>query len=312
MGALGLHESRVIRIPTISRAALALTSCRVTGASAARLFPAIRISRTERVTQKYREVNAVVNKTSPRQHSEFRLSHRLCSWCIPLTAFVIAAFSPSSSDAEELGSVRGVVRYEGTIPKAEAADETGRKRDLFEVHPKTRGLRDAVVYWIDAPAEAAPTEAKERPVVVVDQKEFAFLPHVVSVRSGQPVKFTNSDSANHNVRATTFEPKNEFNVFITTGQDYFQRFVADKKQRPTRLGCDIHPWMSGWVYAFDHPHHAVTDAEGRFELPRLPAGKQRLAIRQPDGNVRREIMVEIVAGKTAALEVSVLETDLMR
>ncbi len=253
-----------------------------------------------------------MSKTGLRRPPKCPLSGRICWQCILLAAFAVAILVVNSSDADELGRVHGSVRFEGAVLKAEVADETGRKRDLFEVHPKTRGLRDAVVYWIDGSAEASSDDVKELPVVVVDQKDFTFLPHVVSVRSRQPVKFTNSDSANHNVRTAAFEAKNQFNVFTGTGNEYLHRFVADKKQRPTRLGCDIHAWMSGWVYAFDHPYHAVTDAEGRFELPQLPVGKQRLAIRQPDSNLRRDVTVEILAGKTTTLEVGFRDADLMR
>lgn len=192
------------------------------------------------------------------------------------------------------------------------ADESGRKRELLEVHPKTHGLRGTVVYWTDAPVEPAPKNAKNWPVVVVDQKNFMFVPHVVSIRSGQAVKFTNSDSANHNVRTSAFEVKNQFNIFTGTGKEYVHHFVADKKQRPTRLGCDIHAWMCGWIYTFEHPYHAVTDADGRFELPELPVGKQRLAIRQPDGNLRRDVTVEIVTGKATSLDVEFRPADILK
>ena len=242
----------------------------------------------------------------------FRLPRSRFRGWLWMATLAIAANGGRVCAAEETGRVGGVVRYEGAVPKATAADDSGRKRDLFEVHPKTHGLQDAVVYWIDATIEPFPNDAKDLPVVVVDQKDFTFLPHVISVRGGQGVKFTNSDSANHNVRALAFEMKNQFNVFTGAGNEYMHRFVSDPKQRPTRLGCDIHPWMSGWIYAFDHPHHAVTDEQGRFELPQLPAGKRRLAIRQPDGNLKRDVTVEVIAGKTVTLDIGFRDTDLTR
>lgn len=250
-----------------------------------------------------------MTKITLHRQSEFRSPRRIGLQCVLLAALAIVAIVVRSSPADEPVRVRGVVRFNGMVPKAKTADEAGRIHDL---HPKTCGLRDAVVYWIDAPAEPLPNDAKELPIVVVDQKDFTFLPHVVSVRSGQPVKFTNSDSASHNVRTSAFEPKNQFNVFTGAGNEYVHRFVVDKKQRPTRLGCDIHAWMGGWIYTFDHSHHAMTDAEGRFELPTLPAGPQRLAIRQPDGNLRRDITVEVIAGMTTTLEVGFRDTDLIR
>lgn len=253
-----------------------------------------------------------MSKTSLCHQSEFAGPQRISPWCIRLAAFAVASLAVNSFGADELGRVRGVVRFEGAVPNAAVADETGRKRALFEVHPKTRGLRDTVVYWIDAPADAAPNDSKDLPIVVVDQKDSTFLPHVVSVRSGQRVKFTNSDSLNHNVRTTGFEAKNQFNVYTSSGNEYWHHFMSDKKQRPTRLGCDIHPWMSGWIYSFDHPHHAVTDAEGRFELPHLPVGNQRLAIRQPDANARRDVTVEVISGTTTTLDVILRDADIPR
>ncbi len=274
-----------------------------------------RLDQAEIARHRLKERDAVVSHSILRRLSEFRDPQRVCLLCMQFVAFGISSISSlavESSGADELGRLRGVVRFEGAVPKAETADETGRKRALFEVHPKTRGLRDAVVYWIDAPADASPDNAKDLPVVVVDQKDSTFVPHVISVRSGQLVKFTNSDSINHNVRTTAIEVKNQFNVYTGSRNEYLHRFVTDKKQRPIRLGCDIHAWMSGWVYAFDHPFHAVTDSEGQFELPQLPVGKHRLAIRQPDGNARRDVTVEIIAGKTTVLDVSFCDADLMR
>ncbi len=266
-----------------------------------------RLNRTELVPHRLMEGDAAVSQSRLCRHSEFRAPQRIL-----FVAFAVASLAVNSSGADEYGRVRGRVRFQGEVPKSATTDETGRKRPLFEVHPQTLGLRNAVVYWIDAPADVSPNDAQDLPVVVVDQKDSIFLPHVVSVRSGQPVKFTNSDSVNHNVRTTAFEAKNQFNVYTTSGHEYLHRFVTDKKQRPTRLGCDIHPWMSGWIFAFDHPHHAVTDAEGRFELPHLPAGKQRLAIRQPDGQARRDVTVEVVAGTTTTLDVIFRDADLLR
>jgi plastocyanin len=242
------------------------------------------------------------------------LSHAIFERARPRSvglAVVLSAAGVVACAGDELGHVRGVVHFAGEVPKAEAADDTGQKRDLLQVHARTGGLAGAVVYWADAPVEAELAEV-QRPSVSIDQKDFTFLPHVISVRSGQPVKFTNSDSANHNVRTATFDPKNQFNVFTGTGREYVHRFVADKKHRPIRLGCDIHAWMSGWIYVFDHPHHAVTDDEGRFELPQLPGGKIQLAIRQPDGNLRRDVAVEVRPGQTTSCEVNFRDTDLMR
>ena len=37
-------------------------------------------------------------------------------------------------------------------------------------------------------------------------------------------------------------------------------------------------WMNGYVWTFDHPYAATTDADGKFEIKNAPAGKWRLVV----------------------------------
>lgn len=237
-----------------------------------------------------------------------------------------AAIVPArGDDAPANGAVEGTLTYRGKIPQADIADQAGRKRDLLSVHAKNNGLADAVVF-INLPAakpgEQRPAPPKNdssvekeksvpaKPALVIDQKDFYFVPHVAAVRAGEPVKFTNSDFANHNVHADAFETKNSFNIVTGTGGDYTHRFRVERRNRPIRLGCDIHRWMSGWIYIFDHPHYAVTDADGKFKIAGLPAGKHKLSIRQPDGGFSADREIEVSAEKTARVEVEFTEKDL--
>jgi hypothetical protein len=36
--------------------------------------------------------------------------------------------------------------------------------------------------------------------------------------------------------------------------------------------------MRGWLLIVDHPYAAVTDEDGRFEIPQLPAGEHRFRL----------------------------------
>lgn len=225
-----------------------------------------------------------------------------------MLAGMLLVFTRSTmSEENPKSSIRGRVLFGGKVPKAKLIDESGRNRDLIEVDPKTAGLRFAAVFLLDAPKSEAPAKIEE---LRIDQKDFTFVPRIVTVRAGQVVKFTNSDSTNHNVRGASLLPKNEFNVYTGTSGESIQRFVADPKNRPIRLGCDIHAWMTGWVYVFEHPFHAVTDSEGRFELRGVRPGKHRLAIRQPDVGFSREVEVVVTESETANVEVRFREDDL--
>lgn len=41
---------------------------------------------------------------------------------------------------------------------------------------------------------------------------------------------------------------------------------------PIQIQCDIHPWMSAKIWAFDHPYAARTDDDGKFEIKNVPTG----------------------------------------
>jgi hypothetical protein len=43
-----------------------------------------------------------------------------------------------------------------------------------------------------------------------------------------------------------------------------------------RVVCDVHVHMNAWAAAFEHPYFAVTDEQGRFEIPDIPPGTYRL------------------------------------
>ncbi len=190
------------------------------------------------------------------------------------------------------GEFRGTVTYTGPLLKPIEVPEAGSKRDPIEVDRATKGLKDAVV-WIEGVAAAGRVvDAAERKPVVMDQINFAFAPHVLSIDAGTPVEFTNSDSANHGVTASSLEGRNGFNVVTPAGGRYTHRFVASK--HPVAIGCPFHASMAASLYVFDHPYHAVTGAKGRFRILGVPPGRYTLHVRHRDGGMTRRM--EIVVG----------------
>lgn len=204
------------------------------------------------------------------------------------------------------GTVQGTVTFLGEIPKSPIADDAGVRRELLHVSPKNRGLRNVVVWLI---AEQRGAEVRRPPatlpVVTIDQRDHEFVPRVLAVRFGQPVKFTNSDPANHNVRTSSPQSSNEFNVFTGVDGSYTHRFAADPQQHPVRLGCDIHPWMRGWIYVFEHSYFSVTDERGRFHIAAVPAGRYKLALKQPDVNYAHERIITVSDKQPTSAEIEI-------
>jgi plastocyanin len=211
--------------------------------------------------------------------------------------------------AHATGSVRveGIVTYDGPLPEPIPVAEAATVRHPVEVDPRTKGLKDAVV-WLDG-APARPEPSARRQPVQVDQRNFFFVPHVLAVETGQEVQFLNSDNANHGVTAAALEPANCFNVSIPlAGEHYTHRFVASK--HPVAIGCPVHASMAAWIYVFDHPHHAVTDDQGRFRLPVVPPGQYTLQVRHADGGMRKQEAIEIRSGNPVRLRIEFHEADL--
>ncbi len=227
---------------------------------------------------------------------------------VSCSALSVETEDSSANSPATFGSIEGTVHYLGQVPKAEIPDNAGLRRDILEVDDDDFGLRYAVVYLVKADSEGVfpPPETSDngpRGVIVVDQRDLTFVPHLLAVRSGQRVAFSNSDPENHNVRAQAGDPRNRFNILTGPGLDYERRFRPEPDRGPIRLSCDIHAWMSAWVYAFDHPLFDVTDDRGGFRVDRIPTGSYRVVVHQPDGRLRAEGAISVVPGTPLHIDV---------
>ncbi|QDV33936.1 carboxypeptidase regulatory-like domain-containing protein [Tautonia plasticadhaerens] len=221
------------------------------------------------------------------------MTSALLAWLLTLT--------PASDDGTEtttpppgLGVVSGRVTYDGPLLPPVLNSEAGTRRQPIEVDPDVKGLREAAVWLDGVPDDATAPLDEEQGPVVVDQIQFEFVPHVLTVRAGRPVAFLNNDVANHGVTASARSDRNRFSVTRQPGDEYVHCF--DASRGPVAIGCPVHAAMSAWVFVLDHPYHAVTDRLGRFELPPAPPGRYDLVVHHPDGGLRRRVPVDIRAG----------------
>ncbi|MGE0454913.1 MAG: carboxypeptidase regulatory-like domain-containing protein [Vicinamibacteria bacterium] len=163
--------------------------------------------------------------------------------------------------------------------------------------PPARALPDrraSVVYLEEAPRRAF--EDAERPRARLDQRDEAFVPYVLAVQAGSVVEFPNSDRTFHNVfslsRARSFDLGR-----YPRGQSKSVRF---ERAGIVRVFCDIHSHMSAWILVFAHRFFAVTDAQGRYRISGVPAGRYQLAV-WTDGKLRESRGVSVPeAGEVTA------------
>jgi plastocyanin len=110
--------------------------------------------------------------------------------------------------------------------------------------------------------------------IVLDQRQCVFEPHCTIAPAGAKVAFLNSDNVSHNVHI--YAAKNDsFNDTIAAGA---RKEVVFQKAEKIQVKCDIHPWMSSYLFVVDTPYAALTKADGTFSLTGLKPGTYKVKL----------------------------------
>jgi plastocyanin len=197
------------------------------------------------------------------------------SFPIPLASFASLAVALGAVLlAQELSPAGGIIR--GRVDVRRAAPPMERRPNVTALgaqpaHPQDRqDLLRSVVYLESAPAAAfADVEPQH---ATLDQRNEAFIPHVLAITVGTTVDFPNSDKTYHNVfsisKAKAFD----------LGHYAAGRSKAVRFDRPgiVRVFCEIHSHMSAFILVFSHRYFAVSGPDGRYQIGRLPPGRYTL------------------------------------
>lgn len=132
--------------------------------------------------------------------------------------------------------------------------------------------RRSVVY-LDSVPQPAFYELKTQHLRM-DQHDEQFEPRVLAITVGSTVDFPNSDTKFHNVFSLSRPGSFDLGRY-PPGKSGSVRF---DKPGIVRVFCDIHSHMSGYIFVFVHPYFAVTDSDGRYIIPQVPAGAYTLLV----------------------------------
>lgn len=127
------------------------------------------------------------------------------------------------------------------------------------VDAKGTPAKGLVVYAYTVPAPAPSVRSPDASVI---QKDKSFIPALVVSQANQDVQFINQDDITHHIYSVG--EKNGFSFKIRAG-------VNDKKHQfahtgQVSMGCNIHDWMSGYLYVVDTPYFGISDNSGNVEL----------------------------------------------
>jgi plastocyanin len=196
--------------------------------------------------------------------------------------------SPEVAQAEPTGwaTFRGQIQLTGAPPANPQLDVRGGDAEVCAPNAKkvfaeevvvgaTGGLKNVMVFLTSEISDEEPwTHPSARfganEPVVFDQKECVFLSHAIGVRVGQEFLIKNSDPIGHNTNVQT-KDNLAFNQTIPAGGQ--AKLVYKKPEKsPVSVSCSIHPWMRANLLVRNNGYFAITDENGEFEIPNLPAG----------------------------------------
>lgn len=205
-------------------------------------------------------------------------------------------------EAKGWGKLTGKVTYDGMPPepkpiaenlqkpechKDAPADEAG-KFDTTWLVDKDGGVANVLIYLKAPKGSYFPIhddDKNRKDTVTIDQPFCAFLPRIAVLypeyfdgkerkQSGQKFKVLNSATFTHN-----FQWKGQTD-YGNDGGNYQMAPKSEKsvdisyQPQPIEFNCDIHKFMVGKIWTFDHPYAAVTKKDGTFEISRVPAGAE--------------------------------------
>ncbi len=231
-----------------------------------------------------------------------------------LSAAIALVGGAFCSNAEaQWGTLKGQVILDGAVPSipllatkgdpavkdAEVCSAQDVPDEKLVVDPETKGIANIVVYLAKKPAMVHPNLAKSSEVEVkFDQKGCRFLPHVLRVRTDQQVRVMSDDKVAHNTHTNPI--KNTPANFIVSPNDrtgVVLKPMTLVEKTPTKITCDIHPWMRAYWVVLDHPYSAVTDEKGNFEIADLPVGDHEFMVWQEEaGWLEKKYAVTIKDG----------------
>jgi plastocyanin len=128
---------------------------------------------------------------------------------------------------------------------------------------KVKGLRspaNILVYLTKASPAFVDLSKTE---FVMDQQNLTFIPHILPVPVGATVHFPNNDKVDHNV--FSLSRTKPFNLG-SYKQGEIKTVLFDKPGM-VEVRCDVHAEMAAYIMVMKTPYFAVTDAQGRFEIP---------------------------------------------
>jgi plastocyanin len=183
-----------------------------------------------------------------------------------------APAAPAAPPSGDRGTVKGTAVVTGKLPVME---ELKRQTDPFcakttmkddsVIAGKHGELANVLVHINGLPPTPPPNEAAG-----IAQDNCMYRPRVMGIVAGQTLHIKNGDPVLHNVH-TYKGASTLFNSAQVPGAPDINKTFTDNGAL-LKLRCDVHQWMTGYVWVQNNSYFAVTDDKGQFEIKDVPVG----------------------------------------
>ena len=181
-------------------------------------------------------------------------------------------------DPATVATIVGVVKFEGTAPKAAkidmSQDPACQGTNTAENLVVNGGnLQNVFVYVKDGLGNR--TFGVPQESVTLDQAGCKYKPHVLGVMAGQTIKIINGDPTTHNIHPTPKDNREWNESQAPKAPPIEKTFAREEILLPVK--CNQHPWMRMFVNVVKSPYFAVSGPDGKYEIKGLPPGDYTIA-----------------------------------
>gem|GEM_PF-1052911 len=190
---------------------------------------------------------------------------------------------PAYRQLEEghVGTLSGVVRWSGSVPPAVRVpvrthtEQCGEERSVETIHVGARGgVEGAVVVLMGIEEGVAPPLGD----LTLTFQGCDLTPRIAVTTRGARLHFQNADPILHNLHVRVGRETR-----LDVGLPALQGSVELGAEAGIHVIVDdaAHPWIESYVYVAQHPYVALTDANGRFQITRVPVGAFQIRVWHP-------------------------------
>lgn len=201
------------------------------------------------------------------------------------------AANPTPIDPATTATITGIVTFDGTPPKPKPIDmsnDPGCKGNAAseQVVVDDGHLANVLVYVKDGLGGRSFDSPQQS--VLIKQEGCRYVPHMVAVMTGQPVRFEDDDQTLHNIHSMPKQNREWNQSQMPNSQPLDKTFSTPELMIPIK--CNQHPWMHMYLSVIGNPFFAVTGNDGKFSLPGLPPGTYTIAAVQEKYGEKTQIV----------------------